>query len=83
MTEEELVRRYGSMVYNLALRLTGNRADAEDLAQEALIKGVQGLSSFRGEADPGTWLMSISTRSNFPAMNLSIACWPSSASSRR
>lgn len=59
MTEEELVRRYGNMVYNLALRLTGNSADAEDLAQEALIKGVQGLSSFRGEADPGTWLYRI------------------------
>jgi RNA polymerase sigma-70 factor (ECF subfamily) len=59
MTEEELVRRYGNMVYNLALRLTGNRADAEDLAQDALLKGIRGLSAFRGEADPGTWLYRI------------------------
>lgn len=59
MNEEELVRRYGAMVYNLALRLTANRADAEDLAQEALIKAIRGWSSFRAEADPGSWLYRI------------------------
>jgi RNA polymerase sigma-70 factor (ECF subfamily) len=59
MNEEELVRQYGDMVYNLALRLTQNRAEAEDLAQESLIKAVSAWSSFRGEADPGTWLYRI------------------------
>lgn len=59
MNEEELVRRYGTMVYNLALSLTGNRADAEDLAQDALGKAIQAWSSFRGEADPGSWLYRI------------------------
>ncbi|MEK7858399.1 MAG: sigma-70 family RNA polymerase sigma factor [Elusimicrobiota bacterium] len=59
MTEEELVRRYGAMVFNLALRLTGNRADAEDLAQESLLKAVRGWASFRGEADPGSWVYRI------------------------
>jgi len=59
MTEEELVRRYGDMVYTLSLRLTGNRADAQDLAQESLIKAVKAWSSFRAEADPGTWLYRI------------------------
>lgn len=59
MTEEELVRRYGNMVYNLALRLTGNPAEAEDLAQESLVKAVKGWKGFRGEADPGSWVYRI------------------------
>ncbi|MBI5244438.1 MAG: sigma-70 family RNA polymerase sigma factor [Elusimicrobia bacterium] len=59
MTPEELVNRYSAMVYNLALRLTGDRADAEDLTQEALLKAVNGLPGFRGDADPGTWVYRI------------------------
>lgn len=59
MTAEELVQRYTPMVYNLALRLTGDRTDAEDLTQEALLKAVRGLPDFRGEAEPGTWIYRI------------------------
>ena len=56
---DELVQRYGNMVYNLALRLTGNPAEAEDLAQDALVKAVKGWKGFRGEADPGSWVYRI------------------------
>jgi len=56
---EELVRRYTALVFNLALRLCGNRADAEDLAQQSLIRAIQALPRFRGEADPGVWLYRI------------------------
>jgi RNA polymerase sigma-70 factor (ECF subfamily) len=59
MNAEELVRKYADMVYNLALRLTQNRADAEDLAQDALTKAVKAWDGFRGEADPGSWLYRI------------------------
>ena len=59
MTPEELVKRYAAMVYNLALRLTGDRTDAEDLTQETLLKAVKGLPEFRGEADPGSWVYRI------------------------
>lgn len=59
MDSEEFVRRYGTMVFNLALRLTGNRADAEDLAQDTLVKAMRGLPAFRGDADPGTWVYRI------------------------
>lgn len=51
---DEFVRRFGPVVYNLALRLTGNASDAADLAQESLIKALKGLASFRGE-NPGAW----------------------------
>jgi RNA polymerase sigma-70 factor (ECF subfamily) len=54
MDADELIARFGSKVYNLALRLTGNPADAADVAQDALIKAVRGLSGFRG-GDPGVW----------------------------
>jgi RNA polymerase sigma-70 factor (ECF subfamily) len=42
-------------VFNLALRLTGNRADAEDLAQDALLRAVKALPGFRGDSLHTTW----------------------------
>lgn len=47
------------MAYNLALRLTGERAEAEDLSQDALVRAVKAWPSFRGESEPGTWLYRI------------------------
>ena len=47
------------MVYNLALRLSGNKADAQDIAQDAFLKAVRGLADFRGDAAAGTWLYRI------------------------
>lgn len=58
MDADELVRRFGPIVYNLALRLTGNPADAADLAQDSLVKAIRGLSAFRG-GDPGVWVYRI------------------------
>lgn len=55
----ELVDRYGKRLYYLALDLTGNHHDAEDLSQEVLIKACKALKSFRGEAKPFTWLYRI------------------------
>ena len=54
-----LVGRYQKRVYALALDLTGNHHDAEDLSQEVLIKACEALDSFRGEAKPFTWLYRI------------------------
>ncbi len=47
------------MVYNLALRLSGNAADAQDIAQDAFIRALRGLASFREGSAPGTWLYRI------------------------
>jgi RNA polymerase sigma-70 factor (ECF subfamily) len=54
MDSEEFVRRVGPVVFNLSLRLTGNAADAADLAQDSLVKGLKALADFRG-SDPGPW----------------------------
>jgi len=53
---EELVTLYQDRVYALSYRLTGNGADAQDLAQETFVKAFMGLGSFRNQADFGTWL---------------------------
>ncbi|MEZ4519253.1 MAG: sigma-70 family RNA polymerase sigma factor [Chloroflexota bacterium] len=57
----ELVRRHGTRVYNLALRLLPNPQDAEDMAQEAFVRAWLALPTFRGDAAFGTWLYRITT----------------------
>jgi RNA polymerase sigma-70 factor (ECF subfamily) len=47
--------------YRIALRITKNPADAEDVLQESLLKAYQNLPRFRGESSLSTWLGSIVT----------------------
>jgi RNA polymerase sigma-70 factor (ECF subfamily) len=56
---ETLAARYEKKVYSLAWRLTGNREDAGDLAQEAFLKAWRSIGQFRGEAAFGTWMTHI------------------------
>jgi RNA polymerase sigma-70 factor (ECF subfamily) len=59
-TWEEVVDRHSDRVYRLALRLTGNRHDAEDLTQEVFVRVFRSLSTYQ----PGTfegWLHRITT----------------------
>jgi RNA polymerase sigma-70 factor (ECF subfamily) len=46
-------------VYTAAVSILNNSADAEEVAQEAVLKAFANLSSFRGEAKFGTWLIQI------------------------
>ena len=45
---DEVYGRYAGMVYGLALRLSGNPAEAEDLTQEVFLRIYRHLSGFRG-----------------------------------
>ena len=56
---EDLVAAYEKNVYNLALRMTGNAQDAEDMAQEAFIKAYNSLPHFRGDSKFSVWLYRI------------------------
>ncbi len=58
-----LVERYAARLYSLALRLCGHRADAEDMVQDVFVNAFRKWPTFRGDADPGTWLYSIAARS--------------------
>ena len=55
----ELIRPYERSVYLMALSYMKNEADAEDVAQEAIVRGFRKLSSFRAESKFSTWLISI------------------------
>lgn len=59
MDENEFLEKTSGLVYNLALRLTGNPSDAEDLAQDSLIRAVKALSKFKGDSSPSTWVYRI------------------------
>jgi RNA polymerase sigma-70 factor, ECF subfamily len=56
---ETLVEVYGSRVYRLAVRITGNAADAEEVVQDALWAVVRKIETFRGESAFGSWLYRI------------------------
>lgn len=58
-----LLERYGDRLHALALRLCGHQADAEDLVQDVFLQALRKWHTFRGEADPGTWLHTIAVRS--------------------
>jgi RNA polymerase sigma-70 factor (ECF subfamily) len=55
----EFVETHKRRLYWLALDLTGNHHDAEDLSQEVFIKAYRHLDGFRGEAKVSTWLRRI------------------------
>jgi RNA polymerase sigma-70 factor, ECF subfamily len=56
---EDLVRRYQVDVWRFAYHLTGHRATAEDVTQEAFLRAFRFLRSFRGDAKFSSWLLRI------------------------
>jgi RNA polymerase sigma-70 factor (ECF subfamily) len=55
----ELIRPYERLVYVTAISILKNPADAEEIAQEAVLKAFSNLASFRGESKFSTWLVQI------------------------
>ena len=56
LTADRVFREYAPRVYNLARRMLGNDADAEDVTQDVLLQVVRKLDTFRGESEFSTWL---------------------------
>lgn len=56
---EALVRLHQQAVFAVALRMLGDRDEAQDVAQDAFVRAYQGIPAFRGEAKLSTWLISI------------------------
>ena len=54
-----LVERHSAYVYRLAYRMTGNPHDAEEVVQEAFLRGYQKLRQFASQANFGTWVYRI------------------------
>lgn len=57
----QLIDRHASSIVNLAYRMVGNRAEAEDLAQETFFSAFKSLATFRADAKFSTWLYRIAT----------------------
>src|SRR5207248_3466165 len=55
----ELIRPYERRVYSAALAILRNEADAEDVAQEAVLKALKHIRQFRAESRFSTWLIQI------------------------
>jgi RNA polymerase sigma-70 factor (ECF subfamily) len=55
----ELIRPYERRVYSAAFSILQNQADAEDVAQEAVLKAFKHIDQFRAEARFSTWLIQI------------------------
>jgi RNA polymerase sigma-70 factor, ECF subfamily len=57
-----LVERHSGRLFRVSFRITGNEADAEDVVQEALLRGYRKLESFGSRSDFGTWIYRIAVR---------------------
>ncbi len=62
---EELLKKYETKIFNLLLRMTGNKTEAADLFQETFISAWKNLAKFRGEANFSTWLYRIAVNTVF------------------
>ena len=54
-----LVRAHSATVFRVAFRIVGNEADAEEIVQEAFLRGYQRLDSFQERSAFGTWIYRI------------------------
>jgi RNA polymerase sigma-70 factor, ECF subfamily len=62
---EALVHQYGDRVYRLAMRITGEPADAEEAAQDALWTVARKIRLFKGEAAFSSWLYRITANAAY------------------
>jgi RNA polymerase sigma-70 factor (ECF subfamily) len=56
---DTLVRKYERQVFRIALHITQNREDAEDVMQDAFLKAYEKLDQFQGNSKFYTWLVRI------------------------
>lgn len=55
----KLVDGYKGRIFALGRKMTGNEQDAEDIVQETLLKAIDNIDQFRGDAAFGSWLYAI------------------------
>lgn len=62
----DLLSRYQNRLYNICLRMVGDRDDAAELTQEAMLRIIQHIGDHQGHSALSTWMIRI-------VMNLSIS----------
>ncbi|RAP73897.1 RNA polymerase sigma factor SigY [Paenibacillus montanisoli] len=58
----DLLRHHYAMLYRYMLKVTMNKAMAEDMVQETMLKAIERIGAFRRQSQFSTWLISIATR---------------------
>jgi RNA polymerase sigma-70 factor, ECF subfamily len=59
---DEVARDHADKLYRIGLGFCGSHADAQDLAQETLLRAFRKWHTFDGRADPGSWMYRIASR---------------------
>ncbi len=67
---EEAAAPYERQIYFTCLRMMGNPQDAEDCAQEVMLKAFKSFSAFRGKSKFSTWLYTIAVRCCMDALRV-------------
>ncbi len=62
---EHLLDTYGDRVYRLAIRITGNEQDAEEVVQDALWTAARKIDTFKGESAFGSWVYRITANAAY------------------
>ena len=62
---ETLVTAYAGRVFRLALRITGNTPDAEEVVQDALWSATSKIETFRGSSALGSWIYRIAANAAY------------------
>jgi RNA polymerase sigma-70 factor (ECF subfamily) len=62
---EALVATYGDRVYRLAIRITGNEQDAEEVMQDAFWTATRKIDTFKGESAFGSWLYRVTANAAY------------------
>jgi len=62
---EEIVRRYETKAYNLAMRLTRNQEDAEEVLQDVFVTVYRKVAGFEGKSKFSSWLYRITVNAAF------------------
>ena len=57
-----LVKRHSQSLFRVAFRITRNESDAEDVVQEAFLRGYRKLEGFESRSNFGTWIYRIAVR---------------------
>lgn len=63
-----IYRLYGRACYNLALRILGQPAAAEDMVQDVFVRLIERIGSYRGDAPFGAWLKRMSSNAIIDAL---------------
>jgi RNA polymerase sigma-70 factor, ECF subfamily len=64
-----LVAQHSRSIFRVAYRITGNEADAEEVVQDAFLRGYRKLEGFESRSDFGTWIYRIAVHCALDKIN--------------